>query len=423
MTYLSRFQTKSEAFRGFVSDAILGKAHQGGVWPFGQETISLAASYFLQSDNLGEKIEIGLVNGAALNATWYKVPEQPDVYAIGINVGLINTLKVVAYDIFGYGDEADDEPLRLGHHDADAASRVSERLGAFLELGCPLGNATNPSERRTAFVRALLDDAYQFVVLHEFAHIALGHDRGDVRLLRKQLSDVQIATFSIGQEHQADQLAARLHASIRRTSTQQFPGMEFAGPTLFLGILGLFERYSRHQATFDTPHSHPPAYERLYRLRVGLTSGKGHMYWPVHKDGSRLARMELKPNPKAVEFSDAIGASLLAAIEQVEASKTLPSPITDLVNRFASAPIGNDSKEVFRSETARWMLMGSPEKVLQHVSEGIRSVDDNIKSGESEEDVEFWTNARVLLLDTVAYISKIRDICVQDALAAIELRV
>jgi hypothetical protein len=89
------------------------------------------------------------------------------------------------------------------------------------------------------FVNALVEDAMQFLVLHEFAHILLGHDRGEVRLLRNRMVDLQIATFSIGQEHQADRLAARLHASMRRTSAEGYPGMEFVGPTLLFGLLGL----------------------------------------------------------------------------------------------------------------------------------------------------------------------------------------
>lgn len=125
----------------------------------------------------------------------------------------METIRLIAFDVFGYGDEAEDEALVLGTHDPQAATRVAERIGAFMELGAPLGNASSPSNRRRPFVGGLVEDALQFLILHEFAHICLGHDRDDVRLLKSDHNDLQIATFSMGQEHQADRLALRLHAS------------------------------------------------------------------------------------------------------------------------------------------------------------------------------------------------------------------
>jgi hypothetical protein len=415
--FLSQLQTQPDAFRGVLSDEILRMREAKSNWQFGSDTISIASQYFLQTASLDPRIEIGLVNEPSLTSTWYKVPSIENAYAIGINVGLIKTLWLIATDVFGYGDESEGDPLLLGDFSKAAAERVSERVAAFLEIGFPLGNATTPSARRIPFVNALVEDAMQFLVLHEFAHILLQHDRGEVRLLRNRMVDLQIATFSIGQEHQADKLASRLHASMRRTSSQSYPGMEFAGPTLLLGVLGLFERYTRYQAAFDSPHSHPNAYERLYRLRVELATGGQDVYWSIPEGkGFRLARMNLDANPEAVKFADAIAKSLLNVLEQIEHIDALPSPFNDIFNRYSTFEITDDVKHQFWGEIARWLFLGSPKRVLGHLAEARTSTIEALRQPQSEADQTFLSKSMALIEDVLLRIKGLRDYSVQKAL-------
>lgn len=414
-TFLSALQTQANAFHNVVGDDVLRLRDESGEWQFGAETISLAAQYFLQSPT-ASGVEIGLVNQPGLNATWYPNPDTKDAYVIGVNVGLVETLKVIAFDVFGHGEETDNDSLGLKFYDKEAAKRVSERVGAFLEIGFPLGNAIKPSPKRAPFVRALVDDAMQFLVLHEFAHIMLGHVREDVHVLRNQMSDLQIATFSIGQEHQADRLAARLHASMRRTSTQKFPGMEFGGPTLLLSVLGVFERYGRYEAFFDTPHAHPRAYERLYRLRVRFDTGDGHMYWSIPGgEGPRLARLDLDAHPDAVRFSDAIADTLLRVLEEVEASEKLPSPFLDIFNRLCSGELSEGVKNEFWREISRWLFLGSPAKVLQHLGEANLFAAASLKDSLSDDDRTFYLRSVGLIENVIPKIENIQDHCVREA--------
>jgi len=312
--FMSFLQGSPDAFRSVLPDASLVRLRSAsGPWRFGTETIETASTVLSPGARRGESISICLLNDPSANASWfrvpdlYKVPGDADSYVIGVNQGLIQTLELVTYDVFGEGQERDEEALRFdGGMVERAAQRVASRVGAFLELGFPFGfeETEQPNSRRAALVQALVADALQFSVLHEVSHWLLMHDRGK-HLLRNRLVDLQIATFSIGEEHQADRLAMRLHSSIRREPAQQFPGMEFAGPALLFGVLGLFERYTRYQAAFDTPHAHPPAYERLYRLRVEVSAGGGHQYWPVPAaEGFRLARLDLSANPQAIAFAE-----------------------------------------------------------------------------------------------------------------------
>ena len=345
-----------------------------------------------------------------MTATWFKKPDEQEAFAIGINQGLIGTLEAIAFDVFGYGNEGDGEPLLLGTYDKGAAERVAERVGAFLEIGYPLGNAVTPSPRRVPFVKALVEDAMQFLVLHEFAHILLGHDRGEVHLLRNRMVDLQIATFSIGQEHAADKLAARLHASMRRSSAKSFPGLEFSRPDVVLRVLGLFERYARYKAVFENPHAHPNAYERLYRLRVEFTTGGGHMYWPIPQgDSQTLARTDLEPNPDAVKFSDAIAKSLLSVIEEIEGSEMLPSPFNGIFNRFCGADITPDVKDEFFHEIARWLFLGSPKKVIQHLAEARNGVAHGMGGILSEDNSIFLVRSKTLIDSVIPRINQIED--------------
>ncbi|MBE1505798.1 hypothetical protein [Rhizobium viscosum] len=416
-SFLAHFQTQRSAFKNIVPEDVFRLRSYEGTWDFGQEVITNAGRMFLNDSELGARIEIGLVNEPSMTATWYKHPDTPDSYVIAVNAGLVTALNVIAFDIFGYGDEVDDEPLLLGHHDAAAAERVSERIAAFLEVGFPLGNGLAPSSRRSPFVEALVADAIQFLILHEFAHIVLRHDRGDVHLLRDKRVDLQIATFSIGQEHQADDLAGRLHALMRRPEGTKFAGMEFGGPSLFFGLLGLFERYTRYRDAFDSPHAHPNAYERLYRLRVAFTAGSRSGYVPVFSDGNlNLARPFAEPNPEAVRFSDAIAQSLLSVLASIEEKQLLPSPINNLFNQYCEGDLSNDKKEQFWQEIARWLFIGSPIKIIHHLAELRRSAEEQLKMESDEGHRAFVLRALALTADVVNRMRTIEDYSTKRAL-------
>lgn len=413
--FLSQFHASREAFRALLSDEVIAMRDQGTSWRLGQETLAFARKYFMLSSEVESSVEIGLTNDSSMTATWYRIPHTESSYAIGVSRGLVEAIELVAIDVFGYGAD-DEKEIVLGTHDAEAGKRVAERVAAYLEIGVPLGGLPRPSPRRAPFVRAIVEDALQFVVLHEFAHILLSHDRGEVHLLRNRMVDLQIATFSIGQEHQADRLAARLHASMRRESAQKFPGMEFAGPTLFFGLLGLFERYTRYQAAFDSPHAHPHAYERLYRLRVYYSSGDGHMYWALPEEaGLRLARLDLDPHPEAVKFSDAVAKSLLSVLEQVEEADALRSPVNELFNRLASDELSEVSRSECWSEVCKWLYLGSPRKILRHIAEARNNIRVDLQGSVSAEDRVFMERSAELIEELVARIAILEDRSVKRA--------
>jgi len=402
---------------GIVRDEVFQLRDHEGLWEFGQHVIQNAARAFLNDDDLASRIEIGLVNEPSMSATWYKRPDKPDSYLITVNAGLVTALSAIAYDVFGYGNEVEGEALVLGHTDEAAAERIAERIAAFLEIGFPLGNAVSPSPRRVPFVKALVDESLRFLVLHEFAHILLHHDRGDVHLLRNRMVDLQIATFSIGQEHQADQMANMLHALMRRPTGQRFPGMEFAGPSLLFGLLGIFERYSRYKAAFDSPHAHPNAYERLYRLRVAFTYGTNTGYIPVFQDGAlHTARPFAEPNPDAVRFSDAIAQSLLSVLSAIETKEMLPSPFNGLFNRYCEADLSDDQTTEFWTEIARWMFLGSPTKVVHHLAELKASAEEELQTETDEGQRAFLGRALFLIAEVTNRMRLIDDYSVKQAL-------
>ena len=200
-----------------------------------------------------------------------------------------------------------------------------------------------------------------------------------------------------------------------------FPGMEFAGPTLFFGVLGLFERYTRYQAAFDSPHAHPNAYERLYRLRVYYASGDGHMYWALPgSDELQLARLDLEAHPEAVRFSDAVAKSLLSVLEQVEAAGVLGSPMNELFNRLASEEIDASRRQECWNEVCRWLYLGSPTRILQHLSEARNNVQTDLESSEQGEDRVFLERCSEFLRDVVSRAIALDDDSVKRAARPID---
>lgn len=414
--FLSKFNATRGAFRGLISDEVIALRDGEAFWPFGEETLSFAREYFAQGGGGGLNVQIGLVNDSSMTATWYRIPDAENAYAIAISRGFVDAIKLIVTDVFGHGAEENEAEIVLGAHDGAASRRVAERVATYLEIGFPLGDVKPPTELRAPLVHAIVEDALQFLVLHEFAHILLGHNRGEVHLLRNRMVDLQIATFSIGQEHQADRLAARLHASMRRESARNIAGMEFAGPTVFFGVLGLFERYTRYQAAFDSPHAHPPAYERLYRLRVYYSSGDGHMYWSLPDSaGLRLARLDLDPHPEAIKFSDAIAKSLLSVLEQVEETDSLRSPMNELFNSLASRELDDSVKGECWSEICRWLYLGSPLKILQHIAEARTNVRADLLGTPTAEDHIFLKRSAELIDNLVERIADLNDYSIRRA--------
>jgi hypothetical protein len=249
---------------------------------------------------------------------------------------------------------------------------VRARIGAFLETGFPLASEppTAVSDRHRSLVDALIADALRFALLHEVAHILLLHDRAPQMVLRNRYTATAITVFSIEAEHQADDLAVRLHSSLRSTEDLKFPGMEFAGVVLFFGVLALFERVKNYQQAFDTPHHHPPAYERLYRVRLKLSKGDGYKYWAIPEEsGIRLARMELEPSPVAIEFGDAVASVMLGVLRGVAQEGELFSPMNSLMNTFLDGADERKAMSTTCDKLSEWFFLGSPEKIMQHLAE------------------------------------------------------
>ncbi len=421
--FISFLQGSPDAFRSEICDpGLLTLRHASGRWNFGSQTLRAALSA-CTLDEWSNRVDFCLLNNASANATWYRVPEhyrdsKEDAYVIGVNVGLVEALKLVALDIFGFSDST----ATISDAEARAAAeRVGMRLGAFLELGSPLGptdvEPVTP-ERRT-LVDMLVTEALHFVVLHEVSHILLLHDRGNVGLRRNIHTGTQIATFSIGQEHQADQLAIRLHSGIRQSQSTEFLGIEFAGPTLLFGVLGLFERYTRYVEAFSTPNAHPPAYERLYRLRIALSRGDGHRYWAIPRnDGTlSLARYSLDANPSAVAFADSLSALLLRVLEVVE-ELPLYSPMLTLFNDICNGELNEEGVSQCCCEVLRWTLLGSPEKVIHHLAEAHRNAIFDLERASNNEDKRFLSNSIRVIDAIVTRLKRVKDYSVQDALRA-----
>jgi len=401
-------QTPPRAFNGFVPPNILALRAAPASWQFGMEVLNGAHSLLVPGARKLDRVCVSRLNHAAINATWYKVPGAEDSYVIAVNDGLVEVLDLIAGDIFGPGSEEQAELLSISSEAVKVATpRVRSRIGAFLETGFPLANEppTSISSGRQSLVRSLVADALRFAVLHEVAHILLHHDQAPQAVLRNRYTTTAIAIFSMEAEHQADDLAIRLHASLRSTEDLKFPGMEFAGVVLFFGVLALFERHQNYERAFDTPHHHPPAYERLYRLRLDMSAGGGHKYWTIPEgDGFRLARMDLKPSATAVEFGDVVARVMLDTLRGLGKEGELFSPMNSLMNTFLDETDEHKAIDTTCDKLSEWFFLGSPTRIMQHLAELLVQAPSVAKTDEDKED----QRRMQLLID--AFVRKVRHL-------------
>jgi hypothetical protein len=223
-------------------------------------------------------------------------------------------------------------------------------------------------------------------------------------LKKNRYTTTAIAVFSMEAEHQADDLAIRLHASLRSTEDLNFPGMEFAGVVLFFGVLALFERHQNYAKAFDTPHNHPPAYERLYRLRLELSAGSGHKYWTIPDGMFRCARMDLEPSATAVEFGDAVARVMLDILRSVAQEGELFSPMDSLMNSFLDQTDEGKATKTTCDKLSEWFYLGSPTRIMQHLAELLVQSSSVAKTDEDKEDQRRLR----LLLDT--FVGKVRHL-------------
>ncbi len=372
-----------------------------GEWDFGMEMLRQVEALGPSKGSWLSTTTIAVLNSAALNAMWFKTPRGQ---LVGINRGLVDATRLIAYDVFGELRPLEDWPQSKKMSFADgayerAAGRLRDRVGAFLETGFPLGLDQVAPDRGPPreFVSALVSNALQFVVLHEIAHLVLGHDRKPVALLENERTPAQLATYSMGQELQADEIALRLHM---RLGGIEGRGVRFAGVVLFFSVLSLFERYSRYQQVYDTPHAHPPAFERLYRLRMAIQFGDGDRYFGLTDgEGVRLARADVVAEPGQLEFADVLSSTLIRVIGIVEGnSEGLFSPIMSALNRNADGELTQKDVEMFSEEVVRWMVLGSPARVAKHLGELYHHAMQDLKEGNvSDDDLQLFKNGRTLI--------------------------
>jgi hypothetical protein len=173
----------------------------------------------------------------------------------------------------------------------------------------------------------------------------------------------------------------------------------------------------RDRDVFDSPHAHPNAYERLYRLRVAFTAGSSSGYMRVFLDGNlNLARPLAEPNPEAVRFSDAIAQSLLSVLSTIEEKQMLPSPFKTLFNRYCEDDLSNGQIDQFWREIARWLFIGSPVKIVHHLAELKRSTEEELKTEIEDDRRAFVSRARTLIAEVVNRMRMIEDYSVKQAL-------
>jgi hypothetical protein len=143
----------------------------------------------------------------------------------------------------------------------DDTKELAKLLGGYLETGTPsLAIRPTLTEDQLGFCKPIFEAGVEFVIFHELMHVMQGHhEAAQGRAVRTTL--LQEAVHNQREEFEADRLG---FGFLLRT----WPGrraIAFAGTSLLLQALMLLERYP---SQLLGRRSHPPAAERLLRLRA-----------------------------------------------------------------------------------------------------------------------------------------------------------
>lgn len=323
----------------------------------------------------------GTVNSAELWARAFEADDRPDAgWAILVSEALFGFFKdIVNLTISGISFEND--RMRVNQVPVDPQTKLlSKLLGGFLELGVP-SVAFDPqlNEQQLGFCRAAYEAGIEFVLLHELMHVMRGHhEAARGRAVKTTL--LQEAVHNHREEFEADLLAFGL---LLRTWPRR-RAIAFAGASLLLQSLMLLERYPSY---IQARRTHPPAAERLLRLRADAPKAfslLGHKFEEVRS------------------LEDALSDRLQTIADELpQESAPIVSPWNDLFRECAdigTSPVPEAAQFHFLSQTVRWIAMGDLQVTCATLGElwgnGEAKADElkRLGPGADPGDVAFYSN-------------------------------
>ena len=116
-------------------------------------------------------------------------------------------------------------------------------------------------------------------------------------------------------------------------------------------------------------------------------------------DGVRYARADLVAESRQLEFADVLSSTLIQVIRIFEGkSDGLPSPIMTALNRNADRELTLTDVETFSEEVVRWMVLGSPTRVVKHLAELYFHAMRGLKEGNvPDRDLQLFENGTTLI--------------------------
>jgi len=332
-------------------------------------------------EEMRRRVEGGTVNSAELWARAFEADDRADKgWAILVSEALFGFFKdVVNLTISGVSFEND--RIRVDQVPVDPHTKqLSKLLGGFLELGVPSVAFRPPlDEQQLGFCGAAYEAGIEFVLLHELMHVMRGHHQA-ARGRAVKTTILEEAVHNHREEFEADKLGFAL---LLRTWPRR-RAIAFAGASLLLQSLMLLERYPSY---VQARRTHPPAAERLQRLRSDAPEvflALGHKFEEVRS------------------LEDALSHRLQAVADELpQESAPIVSPWNDLFRECADigrSPVPEAAQFHFLSQTVRWIVMGDSQVTCATLGElwGNGQIKRNelkrLGSGADPGDVAFYSN-------------------------------
>lgn len=337
-------------------------------------------------EQMRQRVAGGAVNSSELWARAFPADQNDNPgWAILISEGLFSFFKdVLALIFMGVLIEKDQVQIKETLLESDS-KRLAELLGSFLEIGMPsLGFSRNLAEGQRELCDVVYEAGIEFILFHELMHVQQGHhEAAAARETRTTLLEEAVPNHR--EEFEAD----RLGFGILLRTWKGRHGIAFAGASLLLQSLMLLERYP---SQLQARRTHPPAAERLLRMRA---------------DAPKVFSLLQDRLDEVRSFENGLSRRLqLISDELPQVSEAVASPWNDLFRKCAdiqTSPVPESLQLQFLSQAVSWIVLGDFQITCSGLGELWKNADTNLRrlkgaaASPDPADLSFYANACALI--------------------------
>jgi hypothetical protein len=357
------------------------------------ERVQEIASRIGWPEEMRRHIAGGTVNSSELWARAFAADgDSNEGWAILVSEGLFGFFKDLLNLIFsGVLFENGLVSVKQTPFESDS-KRLAEILGSYIETGIPSVGITHKlHEGQLRLCEAVYESGIEFILFHELMHVMKGHHEAAAgRAVKTTL--LQEAVHNHREEFEADKLGFAL---LLRTWKGRHE-IAFTGTSLLLQSLMLLERYP---SLLQVRRTHPPAAERLLRLRADAPG----VFSLLQDNLDEVRSLENALSHRLQLVADGLP----------QESEPIVSPWNGLFGTCAdiqTSPVPEPLQLRFISQAITWIVLGDRQIACSTLGEAWRNAEANLQnlkqlpSSADPGDLRFYANACSLVVRLVDWL-------------------